>query len=47
MKAQGLTGAALDLAAGQATLTTMISFPGILIILFTILLFWQKRFKTI
>jgi MFS family permease len=46
MEAQGLSGAALDLAAGQATLTTMISFPAILIVLFTILLFWQKKAKT-
>jgi putative MFS transporter len=34
------------LASGQATLTAMISFPGILIVLFTILLFWQKKQKT-
>ena len=47
MEARGLSGADLDLAAGQATLTTMISFPGILIILFTILLFWQKKAKTV
>jgi len=40
--ANGLTGTALDLAAGQQTLTYMIAFPGILIILFTILYFWQK-----
>jgi hypothetical protein len=46
MKSQGLSGDALDLAAGQATLTTMISFPAILIVLFTILFFWQKRLKT-
>ena len=46
MEAQGLSGAELDLAAGQATLTTMISFPAILILLFTILLFWQKKTKT-
>jgi putative MFS transporter len=46
MEAKGLSGAALDLAAGQATLTTMISFPAILIVLFTILLFWQKKAKT-
>jgi MFS family permease len=41
--AKGLTGTALELAAGQQTLTYMISFPGILIILFTILYFWQKK----
>ena len=38
----GLTGTELELAAGQQTLTYMISFPAILIILFTILYFWQK-----
>ncbi|MEK9613481.1 MAG: MFS transporter [Flavobacteriaceae bacterium] len=38
----GLTGSALELAAGQQTLTYMISFPGILIVLFAILYFWQK-----
>ena len=41
--AMGLTGEALELAAGQQTLTYMISFPVILIILFTILYFWQKN----
>jgi len=43
--AKGLTGTALELAAGQQTLTYMISFPGILIILFTILYFWQRNAK--
>ncbi len=43
--AKGLTGTALELAAGQQTLTYMISFPGILIILFTILYFWQRKPK--
>lgn len=38
----GLAGDALDLAAGQATLQTMITFPAILIVLFTILLFWMR-----
>lgn len=41
----GLTGDALELAAGQQTLTYMISFPGILIVLFTILYFWQRGSK--
>ncbi len=45
--ANGLTGTALDLAAGQQTLTYMIGFPGILIILFTILYFWQRNSKTV
>jgi len=40
--AMGLEGDALELAAGQATLHTMILFPGILIVLFTILLFWVR-----
>ena len=42
LEATGLTGDALDLAAGQATLQTMITFPAILIVLFTILLFWMR-----
>jgi MFS family permease len=45
--ANGLTGTALDLAAGQQTLTYMISFPGVLIVLFTILYFWQRNFKPV
>jgi MFS family permease len=41
----GLEGDAMELAAGQATLQTMITFPGILIVLFTILLFWVRKTK--
>ncbi len=41
--AQGLTGDELDLVAGQMTLGTMVLFPAILIVLFTILYFWVKR----
>jgi MFS family permease len=41
----GLTGDALELAAGQATLTKMTLFPAILIVAFTILLFWVKKMK--
>lgn len=41
----GLTGDALELAAGQETLKTMTLFPGILIVLFIILLFWVKKLK--
>jgi MFS family permease len=41
--AMGLNGDALELAAGQATLQTMIMFPAILISLFTILFFWMKK----
>jgi hypothetical protein len=43
--ALGLTGTSLDLAAGQQTLTNMVSFPVILIVLFTILYFWQRNTK--
>ncbi len=43
--AQGLTGAALQLAAGQDTLQNMLTFPVILIVLFTFLFFWQKNSK--
>ena len=45
--ANGLTGTALDLASGQQTLTYMISFPGVLIVLFTILYFWQRNLKPV
>jgi len=41
--AQGLTGDELELVSGQATLGTMIIFPAILIVLFTILYFWVKK----
>jgi MFS family permease len=44
--ATGLQGDALELAAGQATLQKMITFPAILIVLFTILLFWVRSRKT-
>ncbi|MDT7828277.1 MFS transporter [Pricia sp. S334] len=39
----GLTGDALELAAGQETLERMITFPVILTVLFTILYFWIKK----
>ena len=39
----GLTGDALELAAGQSTLQYMISFPGILVVLFSILYIWMKK----
>jgi len=42
----GLTGDALELAAGQATLKSLVTFPIILIVLFTILWFWVKKLKT-
>ena len=44
--ALGLTGDDLELAAGQATLSTMIYFPLILIVAFTILYFWVKSMKS-
>jgi len=40
-----LDGDALELAAGQATLQRMITFPIILIVLFTILWFWVRSRK--
>lgn len=43
--AAGLTGDELELVAGQDTLLTMVSFPAILIVLFTILFFWVKNNK--
>ncbi|HKK75115.1 MAG TPA: MFS transporter [Saprospiraceae bacterium] len=45
-EAQGLTGEALELFTGTGTITNMLFFPGILIILFTILYFWVKGRKT-
>ncbi|AFK01731.1 major facilitator superfamily MFS_1 [Emticicia oligotrophica DSM 17448] len=44
--AEGLTGDALELAAGQATLSTMVLFPAILIVAFTGLYFFMKTRKT-
>ena len=41
--AAGLEGDALELAAGQATLQTMLTFPIVLIVLFTILYFWVRN----
>jgi MFS family permease len=42
---QNLSGNELELFVGQETLTTMIAFPGILIVLFTILYFWTKSYR--
>jgi MFS transporter, putative metabolite:H+ symporter len=39
----GLSGDAIELAAGQATLTKMVMFPGILIIAFALLYFYMKN----
>ncbi|MEP0132079.1 MAG: MFS transporter [Eudoraea sp.] len=43
--ARGLKGDELELIAGQETLGTMVIFPAILIVLFTILWFWMKYRK--
>jgi MFS family permease len=45
-EAQGLSGTNLEIFTGTETITTMIFFPGVLIILFTILYFWVKGRKT-
>jgi len=39
----GLVGTELELFTGQETLSTMLFFPGILIVLFGILYFWMKN----
>lgn len=44
-EAQGLAGDAADLAAGQATLSDMLLFPGILIVAFLGLYFYMKKRK--
>lgn len=41
----GLASDAMELAAGQATLSKMLTFPLILIVLFSILLFWMRSIK--
>ncbi|MBK5269398.1 MAG: MFS transporter [Bacteroidia bacterium] len=43
--AKGLTGNALELATGQQALLKMVTFPAILVVLFTIFFFWQKKSK--
>ena len=42
---EGFTGDELELVAGQMTLEKLTLFPGVLIILFTILFFWMKNRK--
>jgi hypothetical protein len=42
-EATGLVGDAADLAAGQATLSNMLIFPGILIVAFALLYFTGKK----
>jgi MFS family permease len=41
--AEGLAGDAADLAAGQATLSNMMIFPAILIVVFAVLYFTRKK----
>ena len=41
----GATGEAADLIAGQATLNNLVTFPAILIVLFTILYFMRGKFE--
>ncbi len=43
--ALGLSGDTLELAVGQETLKTMITFPAILVVLFIILMFWVKKLQ--
>ena len=45
--AAGLTGDAMELAAGQATLDNIAVFPAILIVAFTVLYFWMRNRKTV
>jgi predicted MFS family arabinose efflux permease len=45
--AAGLKDQALELATGQDALQKMLTFPVILIVLFTIFFFWQKNTKKI
>jgi hypothetical protein len=42
-EATGLVGDAADLAAGQATLSNMLIFPGILIVAFALLYFMGNK----
>lgn len=42
----GLTGDEMELAAGQATLSTMAIFPAVLIVAFAFLFFWMRNYKT-
>ncbi|WP_297335394.1 MFS transporter [Algoriphagus sp.] len=44
--AEGLEGAALELATGQETLLKLTTFPAILIVLFIIFFIWQKNIKS-
>lgn len=44
--AKGISASDVELVAGQATLQTMIAFPAVLIVLFTILWFWMRGKKS-
>ena len=44
--ANGYSGDELEIVSGQATMGTMVIFPAILIVLFTLLYFWIKKQKT-
>ena len=43
--AMGLVGDAAELAVGQTTLQTMISFPAILVVMFIILIVWNRKLR--
>ncbi len=43
--AKGLTGDAMELAAGQATLDNIAVFPAVLVVAFTVLYVWMKNRK--
>lgn len=45
--AEGLSGEAAELAAGQATLDNIAVFPAILVVLFAILFFYRKKLEEI
>lgn len=42
---EGFSGSELELISGQDTLSKMVAFPAILIVLFIIFFFWQKKSK--
>ena len=44
--ARGLTGDALELTAGQATLSSMTLFPALLVVAFTVLTIWVRKTRS-
>ena len=42
-----LDNLSIELAAGQATLQTMMIFPAILIVLFVILFYWVRKTRPV